>query len=144
MRKRKRGSTGAKARRYEPATQPARSDSPRRRHGASSLVPSRRPLDRIRSRTERRRRTIVSRTLRDDVPGQRQFRRDDLQPRRRSRSGLPATTLSLRRPNENASREKTSGKLCTRKKEVRRAVIMATGYGGINNARNYRKHEQCR
>lgn len=65
------------------------------------------------------------------------------QHRQRARTRLSSSPMSLRRYNENASRNKTTRSVCARKKEARRGVIIATGYGGINGARNYKRRKTC-
>lgn len=120
--------------------------SPRRRHGQAQAVPSRRRIRRVHRATGRSRRTEVAGLTRDEVPAKRRHRRDpvrsSLQPAKPSR--LPTSVLRRRNYPENASQKKTTRSVCTRKKQTRRAVIIANGYGGINNVRNYRRHETCR
>lgn len=66
-----------------------------------------------------------------------------LPPRKRAaRKRMSPALVSTRTLNENA-RPKTPAK-CARKKAARRAVIIATGRGGINGAKRYRQHERCR
>lgn len=60
---------------------------------------------------------------------------------RAKKSRLPPTFLPLSRRNEKTNQSKATP--CARKKETRRSVIIATGHGGINKARNYRKQKPC-
>lgn len=78
------------------------------------------------------------------MPSARRNRRSDLQSRRGPRKGLSSVMVSLRRTDENASALQTRRSLCTRKKQARRSVIIATGYGGINGYTNYRRQKSCR
>lgn len=50
---------------------------------------------------------------------------------------LPARTRNADAPSRKAAVS------CKRAKSERRAVIIATGHGGINNARNYRARSKC-
>lgn len=67
-------------------------------------------------------------------------------------SGRPISTqrrlspgmVSARPYHEDASARQTTKQVCTRKKSVRRAVIIARGFGGKNNFRNYKEHRSCR
>lgn len=92
---------------------------------------------------ERRRNTEDSATRRNEMPHKPRQRRADLRAQRRARRRLPATGLPVRRVNENASDKQTTRSVCTRKKQARRAVVIANGYGGRNNARKYRRHTKC-
>lgn len=74
------------------------------------------------------------------------LRRDILRPRKKSTTaGLsPALVLSRRgdaRQDRSETQDRTS---CARRKDERRAVIIATGYGGINRAKDYRRQTKCR
>lgn len=81
------------------------------------------------------------RALRHDRVGNRrsylQARADA--PRRLQKSSLPMATTDA-----NAHRNQMPATPCARKKSARRAVIIATGYGGINKAKQYRRHKPCR
>lgn len=55
---------------------------------------------------------------------------------------VPSSVVSTLRAHEDAPR-KSAAKACTRRKETRRAVIMATGYGGRNGVRRYAKRRPC-
>lgn len=57
--------------------------------------------------------------------------------------GLSAALVPSRRTDADA-RSRPSKLRCARKKEVRRAVIIATGHGGRNGVRNYRRQQKCR
>jgi hypothetical protein len=94
-------------------------------------------------RVERRRRVENTHPIRDRVPGRRVHRGASVRAQRSPRKRLSAGLLPLRRPNENASRQQTTRSVCARKKETRRAVIIANGHGGINNANRYRRHRKC-
>lgn len=141
MRKRKSRSTEAKARKSKRSK--TRRNTPRQRHE---------PLEALRMRRANRRPTLAARASRS-IDGTRP-ERDPLSPgpliRRATlrgplstRTGLPTTLMHARRSNENASGNKTRPSLCTRKKAARRAIIIATGHGGRNNARNYKEHKKC-
>lgn len=154
MRRRKSRSSGAKPRRSElrsskarPGRSPVsttRRDTPRRRHGSLQAIPSRRPVRRLSDTTEPSRTIERVRERRNHVPDRLRDRRAGLHAQRRTREGLPVGVMPARRLNENASRRETRPSLCTRKKETRRAVIIATGHGGVNNSRNYKEHKKCR
>lgn len=145
MRRKNKARSGAKARKSKPVGSPqlTRSDTPRRRHGQSSLIPSRRRVRRLDKTPERSRSLIRESLTRNRLPDRLRDRRDNLHGRKPV-IGLPSAVLQERRLNENASRQKTTRSVCTRKKETRRAVIVANGYGGINNVRDYRSHQKCR
>lgn len=117
----------------------------RRRHGTvASIVPSRRSVRRLSEDTSPDpRRSPGKVRSRDEMPGERRYRGDRMR-RSKAGAGLQATRLQMLRPRRTASRKATTPGVCTSKKETRRAVIIANGYGGINNARNYRRHERCR
>ena len=69
-------------------------------------------------------------------------RRGKMQPPKPSPARrLPASLVSARKTNEDASSRKTTK--CTQKKNVKRAVIIATGYGGINKAKRYKERKPC-
>lgn len=162
MARRSRGSTGQRRRSYRSRARqsPQRSedawqrDLSTSRRGAGRRGEPRRTLETVRERrSARQTRTIVSRGRRDQSPRR---NRDELQTGRKHRRAnlrtsrentarrLPRSSLPVFRRNENASDPQTTRSVCTRKKQARRAVIIATGYGGVNNQRNYRRHKQCR
>lgn len=57
---------------------------------------------------------------------------------------LPQRPLSLAKTNAIAHREKMPPTACARRKQERRAVIIAKGFGGINRVKDYRRHRACR
>lgn len=57
---------------------------------------------------------------------------------------LSERLVPARPHNEDAPQGTTRQKVCTRKKAARKAVIIATGYGGINHSRNYKDRQSCR
>lgn len=57
---------------------------------------------------------------------------------------LPAGVVPARPRYEDASTRKTTQSVCARKKQTRRAVIKATGYGGRNGFKNYKDQQSCR
>jgi len=137
--RRSRKVTGAKRSRSTPS--PGRVDRPRTTLRAR---PGRR---RLASLTLRGRSSPGPRIARDRLPDGLLYRRDSLRgnaERRSTNKGLPTSVLSLRRRDENASDNQTTRSVCTRKKATRRAVLIATGYGGINGARQYKEHKKCR
>lgn len=86
----------------------------------------------------------TSRPTRNRLPDRPSDRpKNMLRDRPAKRQGLSSGTLQIRRANENASGQQTRQSLCTRTKQTKRAVIIATGYGGINNQRNYRSRKPC-
>lgn len=70
-------------------------------------------------------------------------RRDVLRPGKQipTFQRLSTGLVSTRPADENARTR--SSKRCTRSKAERRGVILATGYGGINGATNYRRSKKC-
>lgn len=60
-----------------------------------------------------------------------------------TKSGLPKRLLPARTLNEDAPSGKAAG-VCRRAKETRRSVIIATGYGGVNGFRDYKRRKSCR
>lgn len=80
------------------------------------------------------------------MQGQRLHGRAGLQASRRRSSGrrlpegvVPAFLSDARKKDSAVSR-----RTCAGKKQVRRAVIIATGYGGVNGAREYARRKSCR
>lgn len=71
-------------------------------------------------------------------------RRGYMQARADAPRRLPKSALPMATTNANAHRSKMPATPCARKKSARRAVIIATGYGGINKAKQYRRHKSCR
>lgn len=70
--------------------------------------------------------------------------RNDVRPtRKRTKKRMPRGMVSAPTRNENAPARKATN-VCARKKSEKRAVILATGYGGINGRRNYKEHTSCR
>ena len=62
-----------------------------------------------------------------------------------ARQRLQTVVVPSQGTDENASRRKTkSVSSCTRKKEVRRGVILASGKGGIHGRRQIRRSTRCR
>lgn len=149
MRRRKSRSTGARARKYSgPARQGPRAvpgtrrSTPRRETRTSPLVSSRRSHRRLSGTPEPSAGLALTRRRRDGLPDRLRNRRAALYAQRRTREGLPLGVLSTRRPDENASSGKTRRSLCTRKKAARRHMIIATGYGGRNGVRTYKKERK--
>lgn len=93
--------------------------------------------------SERRRRPGRKRETRNEVSRRDSDRRPAVRTQRTTARRLSPGGLFLGRRNENASSRKTTRSVCTRKKAARRAVIIASGYGGRNGARNYKRHESC-
>lgn len=131
------------------ARRAARADRITRRNTTRSLrepdqaLAARRGDRRVHRRPIGRRTLIGAGVAGDGMPTGHRQRRANLQSQRKPRSGLSPASLSLRRTDAPASRVETTRSVCTRKKEARRAVIIATGYGGINNQTNYRKRKSC-
>lgn len=85
-----------------------------------------------------------TRIFRNELHARHRIRRAAMsKPREAAKRGLPAALMPVRRTDENAPDNQATRSVCTRKKASRRAVIIATGYGGINNARKYKKHRKC-
>lgn len=73
------------------------------------------------------------------------IRRSGLRPfSRRSADGLSKRVVSPRRRDETSRRKAATPRVCAEKKQARRAVIIAKGYGGLNGATDYRRHKKCR
>lgn len=142
MRKRSRGTSGARARRYR-RNKTARRGTPRRRLGQMEIVPKRRTYAGISLAAVASRSVAGKRKSSDKVPGRSQDRRASLRASRQNRAGLPVTLVPASRAHANASDKQTRRSLCTRKKAARRAVIIATGHGGINHVRKYRRRAKC-
>lgn len=109
------------------------------------------------SRYQKRRLGRTVRRSTDESPGETRtqavsrraglrVRRSILRPDRKKTSvaRLPELVLSARPFDENAHRKTDARQVCARKKQQRRAVIIATGSGGINHAKRYRSHSKCR
>ncbi len=143
MPKRSRKSTGRRTK-SSSKRRSRRGTASRREPTAETAVRQRRSDRHLPSASELRRTPLRSRTERDTMPVRARDRRNRLRPSKRARRRLSHLGLSLRRPNENASDNQTALRVCTRKKETRRAVIIATGHGGINGQRNYRRRKSCR
>lgn len=117
--------------------QPANAE--RRLHTRENIVGKalRRSRDSVGSTTRR-----IRARLRDDRI---RNRRDPVQTSRKTAArGLPEPALSLVKTNAIAHRKQMPATPCARKKQERRAVIIAKGFGGINRARQYRSHRKCR
>lgn len=146
MARRYKSSTGRRARSYSRYT-PA---NPRTHKGNRVVRPEtpaiseRFPDRRISRRVESSEGFANSRIYRDELQARHRNRRSAMsKPREAAKRGLPAALMPLRRPDENAPNNQATRSVCTRKKATRRAVIIATGHGGINNARKYKKHRKC-
>lgn len=145
MPRRKRGGTAARARKSRKRV--AATPTPRRAPTARTLA-RRRTATKLPARTRSQddspsaRPGRISALLASGRPADRRRKVAVRKPRRATRTGLPEYILPPRRDDENArSRSPTR---CARKKEVRRGVIIATGYGGLNHTRNYKEHRKCR
>lgn len=121
-----------------------RRDTSRLPTTTSRAVRSRRSVRRVLTSSEPSVGLTLARKDRDKMPSRRRNRRAGMSTRRLTDEGLPAGILSLRRSNENASANQTRRSLCTRKKAARRHMIIATGYGGRNGVKNYRRQDKCR
>ena len=67
-----------------------------------------------------------------------QVRQNRTPSRRMPRGILPPRSLDA-----STRRMATTQGVCAAKKDTRRGVLIATGYGGVNGFRNYRKHSRC-
>lgn len=85
------------------------------------------------------------RLTRDPMPDRLRVRRTTLLPRERAPGviGLPPPVLRESRSREHASKDSTKPTACTRRKEERRSVIIATGHGGRNGVRDYKPRRKC-
>lgn len=152
MPRRKSRSSGARARRSKTPRRPGRQpkattvssigrNTPRQRLGTRKTVPKRRAVHRLSDTSEPSRGAESPRRRRDEMLARQRDRRATLRARRTpSPFGLQATRMWFRDSDENASGKKTRRGLCARKKKasgIRRAVIIANGYGGINGAVKY-------
>lgn len=109
----------------------------------TSVLP-RRPRRRLSSATVSSRSSPNLRNDRNQLSNRLRDRDRDMRTRRSAKpKRLPPLVVSLQKSNENASGNKTTRRVCTRKKETRRAVILQNGYGGINGFRNYKKRSTC-
>lgn len=70
-------------------------------------------------------------------------RRAPLRRKPSTKPRLQESLLPARHRNEDASSSKTGHRQCAQKKQKRRAVILAAGFGGRNNFRNYKEHRSC-
>lgn len=87
--------------------------------------------------------TIRTRRPDDEVrfgrPGRRDLRaRKKAAVHRVSRGILPMATRT-----EDASASRSTRSVCTRRKQVRRAVILANGKGGLHGRRQIRRSRKC-
>lgn len=142
MRSRSRKSTGRRTRGSSVSRRAGRT-APRRQPTAREPLRPRRSNRYVFDTAERRRPAQRSRPSRDTVPVRKRDRRNRLRSSERTRRRLSPLAVSARRTNENASDSQTTRSVCTRKKATRRAVIIATGYGGRNGARNYSRRKSC-
>lgn len=145
MRRRNKRSTAAK-RRNSRKNQEARPNTTRRRPEQARSVLARRTTGRLSDSLIRGRRTEGPRKITDRVLDRHRDRRAPLRPQLETsrQKRLSGSSMPVRRDNAYASARQTRQSLCTRKKAARRAVIIATGHGGINNVRNYRRQSKCR
>lgn len=72
-------------------------------------------------------------------------RRKKMQPRKGSpTAGLSKSVVLTPSRDGRTDASKTSpAGLCARRRNSRRAVVIATGYGGRNGVTDYRRHEKC-
>lgn len=159
MRRRSRSSTGKRRRssKRRPSVQPGRRKTPTRLGEGQRLSPRGGVTRKRQTISERRAaRPILGRTksspsvttstraARNAVSRRPDNRRTAVRRKIHTRKErLPALLVSGSRANENASDSQTKKILCTRKKQARRSVIIATGHGGINHQRNYRRRNPC-
>ncbi len=71
------------------------------------------------------------------------LRRTQMQRAEAARMGVRTAKLPSQRRNGNASENQTRPYRCATKKSTRRAIILATGHGGRNNVRLYKKRKPC-
>lgn len=123
-----------------------RSDPASSRVGATSVaVLHGKPQRKVSRDVGVRKSTDSPRQARNRLSTQRRDRRDPLQSQRRLVKGLSPMVLPERKPHANATSKSSRQSLCARKAKARRAVIIATGYGGINGVRTYKRRNQtCR
>lgn len=150
MRPRKsRAGTGAQGRRYKTRAhgrknQNSRRAPPRQRQQQETPVRSRRTVRRVSRPIERGESFDRSRDRGNKMPVGHRNRRNSMHSQRQPQIGLPSSLLPTRYPNENASNNKTTRSVCTRKKAARRHMIIATGYGGKNGFTDYKEDKSCR
>lgn len=87
-----------------------------------------------------------TRLRRDKVQTRSAYGRDSLPARKKraQKSGLPSAVVLVRPENARKDRRQADKKTpCAARKQIRRAVIIAKGHGGINRAKNYRRHKKC-
>lgn len=144
MRKRSGKRTGRHTRKFDSTASSRRgklTKSPTRSKWISYTAAARRGRKAVGRKTE------SERFEGNTVPGRRLDRGENLLAQGRAkRRRLSSGSVQVARRNENAYHKKdTSPKLgCARKKEIRRAVVIATGYGGRNNFVNYKRAQKCR
>lgn len=150
---RKRGrSTGRRTSRSRRTTTTQKSlrsagqSTPRLRRKPESIISERRTIRRRADDPIVRRDTPRAINRRDTMPRRLLDRRDPVHRRSSivTKEGLPVALLRTRKRDEKQDSMATKNRLCKRKKEVRRAVILASGRGGINHSRNYRRSKTCR
>lgn len=161
MRRRTRGTTGRQSSAFsgrqsrsawqrqraqiQPVSKTRRPTQGRVRSGPSNIVRARPSTRRVSGRTVTSRRVASSWQTRNQLRDPTRIRRARvLSQRGRTRARLSPALMPVRRSNENASRNETTRSVCTRKKQARRAVIIATGYGGRNGRRDYRQRSKCK
>jgi hypothetical protein len=126
------------------ATTARRRNTPRRRLGSTATpLSKRRTQTRLLAVIERRGSTETPRPNRNKLQNPTRHRRTPVRTLRGTRPRLSTTLLPVRGTNENASGVQTKRSLCTRKKQARRAIVIATGHGGINHANKYRRQKKC-
>jgi hypothetical protein len=109
-----------------------------------SVVLARRGDGRVSAATLAGQRVAYAWQTGNKLSAQSRNRRANLRPQRRAEPRLSAGVVPVSRFNEHASRVETTRSVCTRKKEARRAVIIATGHGGINGQRQYKPRRKCK
>ncbi|AXL15458.1 hypothetical protein [Microviridae sp.] len=157
MRRKSRGYTGRRASSFskagarlsrsarQPATNTRRNTEGRGNARKTSKTIYARHSSRRTTATPKRSRSLESaRSIRNQLQTRSLHRRTDMrEPGKTTVRRLSSTILPLRRDNENASDKQTTRSVCTRKKQAKRATIIATGYGGKNGFTNYKQHRKC-
>lgn len=163
MSKRRRGNSAARVRRSKPrrAIQQSSSSPPvsrsRRLRRAGSYPPDQqhspggavlhgKPNRGVFAAAGARRRTTRTRQTGNRLLRGSLLRGDNLLSQRRLHYGLSPSAVPISRRDAREDRKKGYRSLCQKKASTRRAVIIATGHGGLNGVRTYKKQEtnKCR
>lgn len=163
MSKRRKASTAVRDRRFRPRRRAesfkpssavqgnrrlrrARSYPPDQQYTPGGAVLHRKPLGGVLAHAGVRRSSARPGSARNRLLRGPILRGGNLLSQRRQLAGLSTASVPVSRRNAREDRKAGVRSLCQKKASARRAVIIATGHGGLNGVRTYKKKEtnKCR